>query len=777
MALVSWLLPLVSMAGFAAGAAADPLEIDAARDSVTQKIARSGLATVTGTVRDGETSCPLPYAAVLLPDQNRATTADSTGRYILPRVAAGPHILTIRFIGHASRTLYLFVPSGGELEVGVTLLPDPIYLPPVKVGTSVPVRGASVGSPQPLLDRGSSIEAVKNHPLLAEPDVLQALAGGEIVEAAETPNGVHVRGAASDQIGYLLDGIPVFSPYHSSGLFSAWNPDALSRLDLSSMAPPAAYPHFLSGAASAVTRAPGAFLCAQGSVSTTHSRFTVDGPLGVADARYLLSFRSGYPGVFAPRTERSYLRGDTGDWMAKLEMPMLGGRGRVLAYGSDNDISAAARMEVDGVPTPPTRRNAFEWSSQSVGGEWSRSMALATVRVLGWNALGDANAHWSARRSPLDMTAASRDAGFLVSADRVRAGGSTSIGIRLERIGTSYRIEPDSTMTRWESRARLTLASPFAQIARTLGGGAELQMGTAATVARGRLHWEPRAQVQWRMSPKLAFCGAYAHLQQFAQSLRNPESIVGNIFPVDLYAVAGTPGVPVAASDQCAIATEYRPRAGVRILAQAYDRVSHQLLLVAPADGEPFSTGAFSVGSGISRGLSVDAGVSTTRVGLTASYGFQHVRLDHAASSYVPEQGIEHSFTGGVMLFPNPAWSVRFGVTGALGRRATALDDGLEWEAPNLLDRGSEFGGSPHAAAALGGTALPAYLRGDVGLRRIWRFGAAGHHATLAAFGTVTNVFGRKNILTYGIDPATGKPSPIEMRPLAPLVAGLDWRF
>ena len=68
------------------------------------------------------------------------------------------------------------------------------------------------------VERESSIAALRNHPLLGEPDAFQALAGGEVVLRAESPSGVHLRGGASDQTAYLLDGIPVFSPFHSAGV-------------------------------------------------------------------------------------------------------------------------------------------------------------------------------------------------------------------------------------------------------------------------------------------------------------------------------------------------------------------------------------------------------------------------------------------------------------------------------------------------------------------------------------------------------------------------------
>jgi hypothetical protein len=101
----------------------------------------------------------------------------------------------------------------------------------------------------------------------------------------------------------------------------------------------------------------------------------------------------------------------------------------------------------------------------------------------------------------------------------------------------------------------------------------------------------------------------------------------------------------------------------------------------------------------------------------------------------------------------------------------------FEWEACNLLDQGCEFGGSPQAEDGLGETRLPAYARLDLGVRKHWHVRLAGRDLMLAAYGTLTNLLGRSNVLTVVTDPDTGNRTAIEMRPPAPLVVGLDWRF
>ncbi len=160
------------------------------------------------------------------------------------------------------------------------------------------------------------------------------------------------------------------------------------------------------------------------------------------------------------------------------------------------------------------------------------------------------------------------------------------------------------------------------------------------------------------------------------------------------------------------------------------------------------------------------------------SYGFHRARLEYASGSYVPENAARHTVEGGFIVFPSASTSVRLGVTATLGRHATAIGDGFEWESTNLLDQGTEFGGSPHyAGAGLGGAALPAYYRLDLGARKEWLLGVRGREGTLALFVTGTNLFARKNYLTYARNPSTGEIFGVEMRPRAPLVVGLDWAF
>jgi hypothetical protein len=202
------------------------------------------------------------------------------------------------------------------------------------------------------------------------------------------------------------------------------------------------------------------------------------------------------------------------------------------------------------------------------------------------------------------------------------------------------------------------------------------------------------------------------------------------------------------------------------------------LITEVSRDGDPFATGPFATGGGDARGASVDAAVSTARVGVVASYGVQRVRLDNRLGAYTPEFGATQLLEGGVIVYPTATWSISVGATSAAGRRATTASGGVEWEACNLLDAGCEFTGSPRGSAqSLGDARLPPYVRVDLGVRKHWHVSMGGREVLIAAFGTVTNVFDRRNLMTYATSASSRAPFGVAMRPLAPLVVGLDWHF
>lgn len=197
--------------------------------------------------------------------------------------------------------LHAVIPRLGDVVIDIALERLPVHLRTVDVHPTVAIRGIDEATPAGGMERTVTQAAMRNHPLLAEPDAFLAVTGGSILANPETPTGLHIRGGASDQTGFLLDGIPVLSPYHAAGTLSAWNPDAIERLVVSPPSPSQPAVDALSGVVAGITRVPAERLGAEGSFSTTQARATIDGPLGLGDARFLVSVRSVFPGVVSPK--------------------------------------------------------------------------------------------------------------------------------------------------------------------------------------------------------------------------------------------------------------------------------------------------------------------------------------------------------------------------------------------------------------------------------------------------------------------------------------------
>ena len=737
-------------------------------------------ASVAGTVRNEASGAPLPGAIVLLAGLERSAIADAEGRYALNEVPAGLQEVTVRHIGYAPRTLHLLIPSEGTLEINISLQADPVRLEAIEVRGVVAARRIADADASIFPSRWISLRSIEFNPLLSEPDVLQATAGGEVVLQPEAPSGIHIRGGAPDQTAYLLDGLPVFSPYHAGGTFSAWNPDALAGLELFTSATSPAFPDALAGTVSARTRAPGRQTRTQGGVSTTQARITIDGPVA-REAGYLFSLRSTFPGLAFHEHDPTYLGGEGLDWLAKLGLSLFRGRLELLGYGNQNDIGASAGRVLDssGATMAPTR-NGFTWDSRSIGATWTRQLGGAAFQIRAWNAQGDADVRWtSSEAQPEQLQQRRNDAGASAVVDFSRGQSRTVAGVRLEQSQTSYRLRPlsgegDSLVLSAETPIRAI----FLEHARSLSRRTELSLSLSSTFAAGSHYLAPSGEFRWKPSDGLLVSAGYARRHQFAQSLRNPESVVGNVFPADLYLGATRDGIPVAQSDLGTLGLAYRPSGSTRVALHTYVRGFQGVALVAPRDAGPYARREITNGTGNSHGVVLEASASGAHYGLVASYGLQHVHLEFGDSSYVPDEGVTHALNAGIVVFPSSSFSVRLGLNSMIGRRATAIEGAFEWEACNLMDQGCEFSGSPaRRAEPLGATRLPAYHRVDLGIRKQWQVSVAGRRGLLAVFGTLTNLLGRKNVLTFTEDPSNGRRRPIEMRPLSPLVVGVDWRY
>ena len=196
---------------------------------------------LTGTVVDDETGEVLPGAHVVLAGLGIGTATNRAGYFALPGLPAGTYTVRVSFVGYR------------PAEVEVSVYPESEELPPtIRLRPQVLTSGEAVvegveGERSDLYPvPGTEVVDVRHAEavpaFLGESDLFQALewlpgvgrageAGGELV----------IRGSDSHFNRYLLDGAPIVHPWHTFGLFSTFQTEALKSVRLYKGSFPAEY--------------------------------------------------------------------------------------------------------------------------------------------------------------------------------------------------------------------------------------------------------------------------------------------------------------------------------------------------------------------------------------------------------------------------------------------------------------------------------------------------------------------------------------------------------
>jgi hypothetical protein len=191
--------------------------------------------TVRGRIVNAESGNPVRARVGIVAagaTGERAVSTDDEGRYVLRAVAAGEARLRVRALGYAARDTTIVVVPSGELVLELRLVPVPRLLGGIRTVASSPDRDRFEHSAD-VSAMTMSHSALSRAPALGESDVLRAVAllPGVAARSDDTA-GFIVRGGEADQNLVLLDGTPVYNPFHFGGLFGTFIDEAVDRVDL-----------------------------------------------------------------------------------------------------------------------------------------------------------------------------------------------------------------------------------------------------------------------------------------------------------------------------------------------------------------------------------------------------------------------------------------------------------------------------------------------------------------------------------------------------------------
>ncbi|MYI23623.1 MAG: TonB-dependent receptor plug domain-containing protein, partial [Gammaproteobacteria bacterium] len=334
---------------------------------------------VEGRVVDSD-GPPVFAANILLalpdaPDQvDRIAESDRFGYYRIESLPPGRYLLRVQRIGYGEIERPVEIVADRRIEVDVTLTATPVVLEGVSVSTAETRERSRFLETAGVTVREISQAELRLVPGLAEADPIRAvevLPG--VVSTSDFTASFNVRGGSADQNLILLDGVPIFNPFHLGGIFSVFNADMVGRVELSSGGFPAEHGGRVSSLL-LVESDPGTDdFNVRGGVSLLAARAALGGrapavveeTLGLQRLKWRASGRRSWFDQL-PRSVPYHLT----DFQGVVEGWTPGGSRILITAYTGNDVFNLTEVDEDDEDGFPLRA-AWEWGNDLIGMRWT----------------------------------------------------------------------------------------------------------------------------------------------------------------------------------------------------------------------------------------------------------------------------------------------------------------------------------------------------------------------------------------------------------------------
>ena len=182
-----------------------------------------------GIVTDSTNGEVLVYCNVFINEINTGASTDQRGMFIINSIPANQEFeAVISYVGYKTKSLKFLVNPNQIKDTTISLQPVSLELNPiVKIGERMVEKNVT--------DLGLakiSVKQLETLPKGVETDVmrsLQYLPG--VRSTGDISSRYYVRGGSGDQNLVLLNGVTVYAPFHSLGLFSSIDPDMINSIE------------------------------------------------------------------------------------------------------------------------------------------------------------------------------------------------------------------------------------------------------------------------------------------------------------------------------------------------------------------------------------------------------------------------------------------------------------------------------------------------------------------------------------------------------------------
>ena len=258
----------------------------------------SSRTTLRGFVFEKNSSEPIMFANVILQgidNENilKGAATDVNGLYNITSLESGNYKLIVTYIGYDTTELNIFIKEGEVKTKNIEITESSVKLNEVKISgerieMKTEVKAASIKITSQDL---KIIPSIGGEPDLAQ--YMQIIPG--VVFTGDQGGQLYIRGGSPIQNKVLLDGMTIYSPFHSIGLFSVFDSDIIRTTDVYTGGFGAEYGGRISSIMDIKTIDGGKKLSGKLSSNTFGSKVLVKGPISKnKKSSFILSAKTSY---------------------------------------------------------------------------------------------------------------------------------------------------------------------------------------------------------------------------------------------------------------------------------------------------------------------------------------------------------------------------------------------------------------------------------------------------------------------------------------------------
>jgi hypothetical protein len=728
--------------------------------------------TVWGQVRSDRTGAPLVNALVEVVTRAPGpitAVSDTNGFYVLRGVPAGRRVLRVTHFDHAPHEVEILVTAGRQETVDFDLEFRPVRLAVLLADgarglpEAVDTLSVVAGDLAPVTAR-----ALESSPGVAELGLVEAARDGTGYEPADPTDVLYVRGGVADLKLVLMNGSPVYAPFHVGGLISALDARVLRSANLHLGGAPSRLDGGLAYIMELESRS-GRRRALHGEVGLDmlSGRVMLEGPLGKA-ASFLVSGR-GVHGGGTGAWFMDYFPYGYGDVLTRVDLHLT----------PKHTVSASTfwNQETVRLDTVGAARERADWGNRA--GSLRYRGAFGELEVLATAAMG----HFRTTLPlggirPLNTEGTARRARASIDFEQPFAGARLFWGAAMDRTEFEYRAFPQehgrgSTLVR-------TLAAGDA-----LGAYAELLLNPIPRVtvrggfrADGFTHVEgvrlaPRGSATMLLTDRAAVTLSAGLYNQYMRTPGRSLVFLGNVSPDS---TAGPP-LTVAEALHVVMTLTQDLGDGIRVGLEGYFKEYSGLHASAQRTTET---------SGVDVWVRRNSGSFTGWLGYSLAWLWE---VDRDRSPRTQAFSGRHLVTSGVHgpLFGNGVFDVRMSYGAGLPYTAVPEPPIATPGFSMMSAAGSVSGASPKPAGSGAGAGpnpdVPVatepsepFIRLDAQLSRSFGWTWWQTDFLMTPYLKVINALNRRDAIFYHYDRAAGQSQPLADLPVIPIV-GVEWRF